>query len=78
MVQRGAAADRGERLSESANSDISSGSRMSGQSNVEDNTVAAAVNATAPVRNSPPVARRRHVAVAVISVYPNTIALDTV
>src|SRR3954447_8271205 len=35
--------------------------RMSGQSNVEDNTVAAAANATAPSRNSPPVVRRRPV-----------------
>jgi hypothetical protein len=34
---------------------------MSGQSNVEDNTVAAAANATAPTRNSPPVVRRRPV-----------------
>jgi hypothetical protein len=32
--------------------------KMSGQLNVEDNTIAAAANATAPATSSPPVARR--------------------
>jgi len=32
---------------------------MSGQLNVEDNTVAAAANVTAPARNNAPVVRRR-------------------
>jgi hypothetical protein len=38
---------------------------MSGQSNVDDNTVAAAANASAPTTNSPPVIRRRPLPVLV-------------
>jgi hypothetical protein len=44
--------------------------RMSGQSNVEDRTVAEAANARAPATNSPPVVRRSRasVPVAVVSI----------
>src|SRR6185437_5453741 len=42
--------------------------RMSGQSNVDDNTVAAAANATAPTTDNPPVARARLVTVFVAAI----------
>jgi len=41
------------------NTTLAGSRRMSGQSNVADNTVAAAANATAPTTNDPPVALRR-------------------
>ena len=49
--------------------------RMSGQSNVVDNTVAAAANATAPTRNKPPVVRRRPGLVDAISESPWSLKL---
>src|SRR5215218_3054708 len=52
-----------------AGSTTAAGSRrMSGQSNVDDNTVAAAANATAPTTNSAPVARARPVPVVVAAI----------
>src|SRR5690348_12793599 len=50
-----------------AGSTTAAGSRrMSGQSNVEDNTVADTANATAPTTNNTPVTRRRRVPANVI------------
>lgn len=48
------------------NSTLAGSLRMSGQSNVEDNIVAAAANARAPTTNSPPVVRRRRLLVLVV------------
>src|SRR5688572_3457532 len=50
--------------------------RMSGQSKVEESTVAAPANASAPATNSPPVVRRRLVTVSAVVIIVS--ALDAV